>query len=165
MQSAHLCSFSPVWMIMCSKWPNDFLHSEQVGVFTPLWMSMCSWTPLLPGAQSSTVFVLMFLGAAPPPSIRIPMRNSCIHVSCFKTSEELWKLPVTSYLESQILMSVLSCPVLSSPLLSSPLLSRPPRPTWPPRPPWPPAHHDHHDFGDNDDHGNHEEVGSYIIYE
>ena len=31
-----------------------------------------------------------------------------------KTSQELRKLPVTSYLESQVQMSVLSCPVLST---------------------------------------------------
>ena len=43
--SAHLCSFSPEWVIMCfrkiSAWPNDFLHSEQVWVFNPLWVGMC----------------------------------------------------------------------------------------------------------------------------
>ena len=32
----------------------------------------------------------------------------------WKTSQELRKLPVTSYLKSQIYMSVLSCPVLST---------------------------------------------------
>ena len=43
--SAHLCTFSKVWVIMCllnvPASPNDLLHSEQVWVFTPLWVSMC----------------------------------------------------------------------------------------------------------------------------
>ena len=43
--SSHLCTFSPVWVILCflkvPASPNDFLHSEQVWIFTPLWMSMC----------------------------------------------------------------------------------------------------------------------------
>ena len=45
--SSHLCTFSPVWVIMCllnvHASPNDFLHSEQVWIFTPLWVSMCAF--------------------------------------------------------------------------------------------------------------------------
>ena len=45
--SAHLYTFSPVWVIMCLlrslACPNDFLHSEQVWIFSPLWVSMCAF--------------------------------------------------------------------------------------------------------------------------
>ena len=45
--SAHLCTFSPVWVSMClinfPASPNDFLHSEQIWIFTPLWVSMCAF--------------------------------------------------------------------------------------------------------------------------
>ena len=41
----HLCTFSPVWVIMCvlnfPASPKDFSHSVQVWDFTPLWVSMC----------------------------------------------------------------------------------------------------------------------------
>ena len=43
--SAHLCTFSPVWVIMCllnvPASPKDYSHSEQLWIFTPLWVSMC----------------------------------------------------------------------------------------------------------------------------
>ena len=55
---AHLCTFCPVWVIMCilnePASLNAFIHSEQVWAFTPLWVSnehvrfqMCSLTKWL----------------------------------------------------------------------------------------------------------------------
>jgi len=63
--SAHLWTFSQVWVTMCIlKWCarlNDFSHSEQVWVFSPLWVSMCLFRfPVLPNDFCHWTHVYVF---------------------------------------------------------------------------------------------------------
>ena len=94
--SAHLCTFSPVWVIMCilnePASLNAFIHSEQVWAFTPLWVSMCvfrcaAWpNDLLHWTQTiclSLLWVSMCISrCAARPNVLLQAEQMCIFFLC-----------------------------------------------------------------------------------
>ena len=74
---AHLCTFSPVWVIMCvlkvSARPNDFLHSGQVWVFSPLWVSNFQTVSKTEWLLALHTSVSLFFAV----SDHVPLQTSC----------------------------------------------------------------------------------------
>ena len=58
--------------------------------------------------------ICLFIFTFPPADVAV-LDSPGATATKEKTSQELRKLPVTNYLESQVLMTLLSCPVLSCP--------------------------------------------------
>ena len=93
---AHLCTFSPVWVIKCilnePASLNAFIHSEQVWAFTPLWVSMCvfrcaAWpNDLLHWTQTyglSLLWVSMWISrCAARPNVLLQAEQMCIFFLC-----------------------------------------------------------------------------------